>query len=123
MIRQQGVWSLGDGHSIHSFTDSWVPTIERLVVKPRVGSITSNRMVADWIYHKRFAWREEVIWDVVDLVDVEVVLNVTIQLVLRSDILRWPHTRNGRVSVRSTYHSLPGSRRMFESNGTQSTTD
>lgn len=116
MIRQQGVWSLGDGHSIHSLTDSWVPTIERLVVKPRVGSITSNGMVADWIYHKRFAWREEVIWDVVDLVDVEVVLNVTIQLVLRSDILRW----NGRVSVRSTYHSLPGSRMMFESNGTPS---
>lgn len=54
-------------------------------------------------------------------VDVKVVLNIEILLDQRRDTLRWSHTREMRVSVRSAYHSLQGSRRVDDSNGAQST--
>lgn len=51
-------------------------------------------------------WREGAVREALPSTDATEFLKITIPLVECSDILRWPHTRDGIASVRSTYHSL-----------------
>lgn len=42
----------------------------------------------------------------VDPYDADAILNVTFPLNNRRDTLIWPHSRDGRASVRSVYHNI-----------------
>lgn len=51
-------------------------------------------------------WREQVVRDAANPNDVDVFLSVTIPTDPLCDTLRWPHTMDGKVSVRSVYHCI-----------------
>lgn len=101
---------------------SQTPGYTHEMLKPREGSATNETgRVEDWIEHDSRAWREDVVRSEVDLVDSEVVLNVPISLEHRTDMLKWPHTRDRSVSVRSAYYSIKESRNVHEPTDAQMT--
>lgn len=69
-------------------------------MKPRAESaINGDETVAEWIDGDLCVWKENVVWEVVYPNDANAILKITIPLLGRSDVLRWPHTWDGRVIV------------------------
>lgn len=86
VIRTQGVWALGDGHTIRSFNDTWVPLLSSFRIKPREGAqLGDTGRVRDWIDSADQTWNEPLVRDAVNLEDVDVVLHVTIPIVRGPD--------------------------------------
>lgn len=59
-----------------------------------------------WIDPATRGWRTDVIQQAVHQQHAEVVMNVPIPLISRSEVFRWPYTPDGKISVRSAYHSI-----------------
>lgn len=101
------MWSVGDGQSINPFTDPWTPLLNGQLLRPRGGTAANgNEKVVDWIDPLSRAWREDVIRASVHQTDAEVVLNIHIPMNHTTDVFRWLNTSDGRITVRSAYHTI-----------------
>lgn len=76
-------------------------------MKPRTENQPhANVKVEDWLESGNCAWKEQTVRDEVHQSDVEVVINIPVPWDRRKNSLRWPHTRNDRITVRPAYHSI-----------------
>lgn len=105
MIKEETIWALGDGRSIRPFRDPWISSLQGYRVRPRLDAAIGDNVTAnDWITDGT-NWDEDTIHALVHPEDVPAILNTTILIAPRPDALRWPHTRNDIISVRSVYHA------------------
>lgn len=107
VLKQTGVWTVGGGRSIRPFQDQWIAGTQGPGVRARPHfQQEPNTYVVDWIDSATKSWREDLVREAVHPDDVEIVLQQDIPMIQHSDILRWPHTRSGKMSVRTAYHSI-----------------
>lgn len=66
----------------------------------------NEERMAMWIDSNSRSWNEVLVRQVVLPNEVQDVLQVPIPLIPRDDVLRWPFTRDRKVSVKSAYHKL-----------------
>lgn len=115
IIENEGVWALGNGQAIRPFRDPWVPLKDNFRIRPKDGvNLSDLDRVADWMDHEGRTWRDNIVRDLVNPSDVKVVLNITIPIEQGQDVLRWPHTRDGAITVRSAYHRVHGESSDFQ---------
>lgn len=94
---------------INPFTDQWLT--DRRSIRPRNESRADGLETLDcWINQEARAWDTDAVREAVHPEDVDVVLQTSIPLARRADILRWPDTSDGRATVRSAYHVIHSSR-------------
>lgn len=107
MLNRDRVWSVRNGRSIRALTNKWVPTTEGFQVKPREGvKINDGSLVAEWIDGDPRRWKEDAVRDILQPSDASELMLTPLPLEDRSDTLGWPHTRDGRITVQSTYHAI-----------------
>lgn len=101
------VWSVGDGRTIRPFIDPWIPGrySNRLGFRP-VTQAQANTKLVDWIDGSIREWKVSLIRRALSEEEATWVLVVPISMQERKDELRWPHERHGRITTRSTYHSI-----------------
>lgn len=68
--------------------------------------VNETLILASWIDNTKHEWKESMVQEPVQPSDVDVVRNVKIPLIDSNNVFRWPHTRDGRATVKSVYHSL-----------------
>lgn len=66
--------------------------------------------MSEWIDQETRTWREDAVREALHPIDAASVLRISIPLQLRPDVLRWPTSRDGKVSVRVAYHTIIHSR-------------
>lgn len=92
---------MGDDNTIRPFDDRWVPATPNFRVQPTRDSAPTERLtVSAWIENSTRNWEDSTVQQVVQPPEVEVVLGMSIPMVSRQDVLRWPHTRDGRATAR-----------------------
>lgn len=103
------VWSVGNGDLIRPFLDPWIPGRygERLRTQP-VTQVQARTIFEEWINPINREWCEDRIRAALITEEVETVMQVPIPVLGLHDELRWPHERQGRVTVRSAYHHIRG---------------
>lgn len=101
------IWDIGDGRSIRPFRDPWVPLQASYRLTPSSQMIPAEEgRVSDWIDSDNRTWRQELVRHAVGEVGAAMILDMQIPIEPRRDVLRWPHTRSGAVTVRSAYHCI-----------------
>lgn len=104
---KEGVWVVGDGRSIRSFIDRWVLEAQGYIVRPvETTSPQPELNVGDWIDQDTCRWNETAVREAMRDRDVDVFLLLHIPWDRRKNVMKWPRTRNGKVTVRSAYHSI-----------------
>lgn len=94
VLRQAGVWSLGDGTTIRAFMDPWIPghSNTRLGQHP-VTATQASTTVAEWIVDS--VWDEGAVRAAISDDEAEVVLKIPIPIQHRRDEMRWPFEKGG----------------------------
>lgn len=107
VLKEKGIWSLGNGHTIRPFQDPWVPLIPGFRIRPRrEDAQTDGNTVAEWMNTDDSGWREDLVRAAVHDEDVSSILTITIPVSRPPDTLQWPHSQDGRITVRSAYHCI-----------------
>lgn len=107
MLRGGTVWSVGDGNTIRSFLNAWLPGRYecRLGTRP-VSRDQAAVLLSDWMDLESKQWKESAVRGAFNRMEDDWVMDIPIPLVPRRDELVWPFDRKGTVTVRSTYHHL-----------------
>lgn len=107
IMEEEGIWTLGNGTSIRPFHDPWVPQQPNFRIRPRVETPNNHdRGLVHWVNREERMWRDQEVRQAVQAEDVDSVLAITIPLYQQADVLRWPHSRSGDISVKSAYHCI-----------------
>lgn len=108
VIKEDGVWSMGNGRSIQAFRDRWVLSALANRIEPCI--VNNNQQeevrVEAWIDHDQSRWNEQRVRAAISPRNADEVLQIPLPTRPREDKLRWPFMKDDMVSIKSTYHRL-----------------
>lgn len=118
LIKSAAVWSVGDGKVISPFVDAWIPgNYETRLGTHQVTEAQAQFRLAEWINHDTKAWDEKKVRRALSQEEADIIYAIPIPMFNMQDVLRWPHAREGGVTVRTTYHHLRAQRGVLEIRG------
>ena len=97
------IWRVGNGESIHIYSDPWVPASpDRKIISPRGGAVYTK--VVELIDPITGKWDEDLLHVLFCPIDVHRILQIPLNNNGFADFIAWNHTKHGRYMVRSGYH-------------------
>ncbi|KAL0327240.1 UNVERIFIED_CONTAM: putative mitochondrial protein [Sesamum angustifolium] len=97
-------WRIGKGHLVNIWEDPWIPrTPSFRVITPRPLNVLASQ-VSELIDADLRVWNESLVNSLFWPEDRDLILQILLRLVGSTDLLVWHYSRNGLLSVRSTYH-------------------
>ena len=106
VVQSSGKWRVGDGSRIRIWGDNWLegsPTGK--IVSPR-HYFPEDATVSCLINKDQHEWKTQLIEHIFLPHEAASILGMPLSSHTCLDIVIWPHTTNGRYSVRSAYHFL-----------------
>ena len=96
---------VGDGTSISTWEDRWIPGTYTLKPMGRQGTLPLEN-VSDLIDQESRTWRIDVVRDNFLAPDADAILNIPLHGIGGEDVLAWNFEKTGIYSVKSAYHAL-----------------
>jgi hypothetical protein len=102
---QEGLmWRVGDGTSIQSWKDRWLPTLTSYSVQSLPRVIPDDSTVSMLIDPDLWGWSSNLIHSIFIRKEAEVIVAIPLNPTFPPDRLAWNGTSNGIFSVQSAYH-------------------
>lgn len=111
-------WRVGNGDSIHIWTDKWLPSTSYTRVLSPVQVLRENAKASELIITETGEWKSDLVRQLFWPIEADLVLSIPLSLRLRLERIVWSGTTNGKFSVSSAYRNI---RQVRGSNGGEST--
>lgn len=99
-------WRVGNGKSIHIWSDNWLPSISHPRVPSLVQASGAIAKVSDLIADGSGEWNSIVVRQVFCAEEANLILSIPLSIRLPMDQVVWGGTKNGKFIVSSAYHSI-----------------
>lgn len=102
VVLKEGVWLVANGDDIDIRNTNWLADGGPVILNEQC-HVTK---VGELIDHTNHKWNLPLISQLFTLIEVNRVPATLIRWTLGNDEMRWPHSSNGILSVKSVYHAL-----------------
>lgn len=102
VVLKEGAWLVANGDDIDIRNTNWLADGGPVILSEQC-HVTK---VGELIDHTNHRWNLPLIGQLFTLIEDNRVLATPIRWTLGNDEMRWPHSSNGKLSVKSVYHAL-----------------
>ena len=107
VIKEYGLWRIGDGETVSIWEDRWVPGLNKEVLKPAcIGGENYPGKVKEWINFEEEDWNWEAVGEWISKEEKELVRQIMINDKGGGDKFVWSKEKNGEYSVKGGYRVM-----------------
>ena len=121
IIKDYGIWQVGNGKTIDIWNDRWIPGEERVVLKPEcVGGPNFLGKVEEWIDKDKEEWDWEAVGGWISEENKQLIKSIPINVQGGEDRFVWTKERRGIYSVKAGYFTMKTEQESKEKTGPSS---